>query len=144
MRKIRQALRLHHESHLSKRAIATSLSISRDAVTDYLTRAAAARLAWPLSVDMDDAMLEQLLFPCLTIRDQTRKPEPDWCVIHEELKRKGATLQALHEEYLTEHYDGINYSLFCQRYREFRQTLKSSMRQTYRAGECSWIMLGRL
>jgi transposase len=135
MRQIRQVLRLHHESCQSIRAIARSLGVSRDAVTDYLTRAAAARLRWPLPPDMDDVALENRLFPPRAIKNILRKPEPDWVEIHEELKRKGATLQVLHEEYLAEHPDGINYSLFCQRHREFKQTLKSHMRQTYVAGD---------
>jgi len=135
MRKIRQVLRLHHEGHLSRRQIARSLGLSRDAVTDYLTRAAAAKLSWPLPLNMDDAELEARLFPRILTRDQIRKPEPDWAVVHEELKRKGGTLQVLHEEYLTDNPDGLSYSMFCQRYREFKQTLKSHMRQTYRAGE---------
>lgn len=135
MRKIRQVLRLHHDVKLSQRAIANSLGISRDSVSDYLTRSAAAKLIWPLPSDMDDAVLEQRLFPQNINKQFARKPEPDWQVVHEELKRKGATLQVIHEEYLAVQPDGINYSLFCQRYREFKQTLKSHMRQTYRAGE---------
>lgn len=43
MRKIRAVLRLHYEAHQSRRSIARSLGMSRDAVTDYLTRAAAAK-----------------------------------------------------------------------------------------------------
>ena len=135
MRKIRQVLRLHHEAGMSRRAIATSLGVSRDAVTDYLTRAAAARLGWPLPPEMDDAALEQRLFPPLSGKELARKPEPDWSVVHEELKRKGSTLHVLHEEYLAEYPAGINYSLFCQRYQGFRKSLKSHMRQTYQAGE---------
>lgn len=135
MKKIRQVLRLHHEMHSSRRQIARSLGISRDAVTDYLTRAAAAELSWPLPLDMDDAALEARLFPRILTHDRTRKSEPDWAVVHEERKRKGGTLQVLHEEYLTDNPDGLSYSMFCQRFREFKQTLKSYMRQTYRAGE---------
>lgn len=135
MRQIRQVLRLHHESGQSIRAIARSLGVSRDAVTDYLTRVAAAKLTWPLPPNMDDTALEQRLFPPRAIKNILRKPEPDWVVLHEELKRKGATLQVLHEEYLAEHPDGVNYSLFCQRHREFKKTLKSHMRQTYVAGD---------
>lgn len=135
MRKIRQVLRLHYESDLSRRAIARSLGLSRDAVTDYLTRTAATKLTWPLPSDMDDAALEQRLFPILVAKDSPRKPQPDWVLVHQELKRKGATLNVLHEEYLTEHPGGFNYSLFCQRYREFKQTLKRHMRQSYVAGE---------
>lgn len=135
MRKIRQVLRLHYEARLSKRAIASSLAISRDAVTDYLTRAAATKLPWPLPPEMGDAEIEQWLFPAVAIGTSARKPEPDWSVVHQELKRKGATLQVLHEEYLAEHSDGMVYSFFCERYRDFRKSLKRFMRQTYQAGE---------
>lgn len=135
MRKIRQVLRLHYESGLSRREIARSLNISRDAVADYLTRAAAARLTWPLPAEMDDTVLEQKLFPVIFTSIPSRKPEPDWAVVHQELKRKGATLQVLHEEYLGLHPGGMAYSMFCQRHREFKQTLKRYMRQTYVAGE---------
>lgn len=133
---IRQVLRLHHETGLSRRQIARSLNISRDAVTDYLIRAAAAKLHWPLPPALDDAMLEQKLFPIVPTAAPVRKPEPDWAMVHQELKRsKGATLTVLHEEYLAEHPGGMAYSLFCQRHREFQQTLKRTMRQTYVAGE---------
>ena len=42
MRKIRDVLRLAAEARLSLRAIALSLGVSRDAVADYLVRAANA------------------------------------------------------------------------------------------------------
>lgn len=48
MRQIRKVLRLVYELKFSQRKIATSLRISRDAVTDYLTRAVVAGLGWPL------------------------------------------------------------------------------------------------
>ena len=111
MRKIRQVQRLAPEAGASRRRIAKSLGVSRDVVTDYLTRAAAAGIIWPLSPDLDDDQLENLLFPPLGV-NLHRKPEPDWAVIHQEMKRKGATLQALHQEFLTEQPDGIGYSLF--------------------------------
>jgi transposase len=136
MRKIRQALRLHFESNMSRRTIARSLRLSRDAVTTYLTRAAAAQLPWPLPDGMDDAALEQRLFP---VKDgaapRTLKPQPDWAIVHNELKRKGGTLLVLHEEYLVEHPDGMSYSMFCERYRVFMKTLRRYMRQTYIVGE---------
>lgn len=88
MRKIRQVLRLAHEAGASQRRIAKSLGLSRDVVSDYLIRATAAGLAWPLPPELDDAQLEALLFPPLAVK-AGRKPEPDWAVIHQEMKRKG-------------------------------------------------------
>ena len=101
MRKIRQVLRLALDAGVSRRSISRSLGLSRDVVTDYLTRAAAAGLTWPLPPDLDDAQLEDRLFPPLAV-NLHRKPEPDWSVIHQEMKRKGATLQVLHEEFLAD------------------------------------------
>lgn len=135
MRQIRQVLRLTFEAKQSKRAIASSLGISREAVSDYLTRSAAAGLSWPLPPELDDAELELRLFPVLPVADISRRAEPDWAEIHLSLKRKGATLQVLHEEYLAEHPDGMCYSYFCQRHRAFKETLKRYMRQTHVAGD---------
>ena len=135
MRQIRQVLRLTFEMQQSKRAIASSLGISRDSVSDYLTRAAAAGLSWPLPFDLDDADLERSLFPSLLKNNILLKSEPDWTKIHQELKQKGATLQGLHEEYLTEYPNGLSYSYFCQCHRDFTKTLKRSMRQIHVAGD---------
>lgn len=138
MRKIRQVLRLALEAGASRRRIAKSLGLSRDVVTDYLTRAAAAGLAWPLPPELDDVQLEGRLFPPLGA-NVDRKPEPDWAYIHQEMKRKGATLQALHEEFLKEQPNGIGRSLFCERYREWVRGLKSYLRQPHVAGERAFV-----
>lgn len=72
MRKIRQVLRLALEQGMSKRAIAKSLVVSRDAVTDYVTRALAAGITSPIPPELDDAYLERLLFPAELGRQQRR------------------------------------------------------------------------
>jgi transposase len=61
---------------------------------------------------------------------------PDFGEIHRELRRKGVTLQLLWEEYRGQ-AQGIPYSRsrFCERYIEFRQLLRRSMRQIHVAGE---------
>ena len=63
--------------------------------------------------------------------------QPDYALIHQELKRKGVTLQLLWEEYVDTHgrERTYRYTQFCQRYHEFRALLKKSMRQVHRAGE---------
>ena len=48
MRKIKEVIRLKQEQRLANRAIARSYSISRSTVADYLRRAEAAGLRWPL------------------------------------------------------------------------------------------------
>ena len=62
MRRIRQVLQLHFGSHASARVIAGTVGVGRSTVQDYLARGAAAGLAWPLSPELTDEALEQLLF----------------------------------------------------------------------------------
>ncbi len=138
MRKIRQVLRLALEAGFSRRSISKSLHVSRDIITDYLTRTAAAGLTWPLPPEMDDAQLELKLFPGQP--DATlRRPEPNWEMVHQEMKAKGATLQVLHQEFLAEYPMGIGYSLYCGRYRLWQKTLRRYMRQPHVAGERAFV-----
>lgn len=134
MRKLKEVFRCHFEAGLSQRSIARSLNISHRTVGEYLKRAQAAGLAWPWPEDADEALIERRLFPPAAIAVSGRI-EPDWAVIHQELKKKGLTLQLLWEEYRESNPDGYRYSRFCQRYRDFAGTLKRSMRQVHRAGE---------
>ena len=64
-----------------------------------------------------------------------RRHEPDWRLVHKELKRKHVTLQILWDEYIEQHPEGYRYSRFCEIYREWEAKLSLSMRQTYLGGE---------
>jgi transposase len=134
MRQLREVLRLYYEMRLSNRAIARSCSISSSTVSDYLCRAKLAKLGWPLADEMDDERLEKLLFPEERCPVENR-PEPDYGRIHVELRRKHVTLLLLWQEYREAHPDGLQYSQFCARYREWAARLNPTMRQTHRAGE---------
>ena len=63
MRKIREVLRLCWEKNLSARQTAESCAVSRGTVRNILDRAERSGLAWPLPDGLDDASLENLLFP---------------------------------------------------------------------------------
>ena len=54
MRKIKDVLRLCWGQGLSKRKAARSCGVSRPAVDEYLRRAEAAGLCWPLPAGLDD------------------------------------------------------------------------------------------
>jgi transposase len=133
VRKIKEVLRLK-ASGLSNRQIAHICSIGRSTVADYLSRAAAAGLSWPLADNIRDESLERLLFPPPPY-PSTERCLPDWPKIHKELKRKGVTLALLWEEYKAQHPEGYQYSRFCELYREWRGKLKVWMRQVHKAGE---------
>jgi transposase len=135
MRPIRRALELLAEGGHSKRKIAQICGISRPALQEYMFRSRLANLAWPLDPDLDDAMLERLLFPA-SKGPKSRFPVPDWAEIHRLLRtRKEATLQILHEEYIAQHPAGMRYSTFCQAYRVFARKQKSTLRFEFAPGE---------
>jgi predicted DNA-binding protein (UPF0251 family) len=50
MRKITEILRLHYEQKLGQRQIAKGASVSQSTVHEYLARAEAAGIEWPLSM----------------------------------------------------------------------------------------------
>ena len=97
MRKIREVLRLHHDAGMGIRAISRSLKASPSTVREYLIRAKAQGLSWPLAESLDDAGLLQQLYPT-PAQSASRFPSPDWRKVHRELRRKGVTLALLWEE----------------------------------------------
>lgn len=134
MRKIREVLRLALGEELSRRQVAAASGVPLTTVSDYLRRAAAADLKWPLPGDLDDAGLEALLYPPAPPSVVSR-PVPDWDRVHKELRRKGVTLQLLWVEYREACPDGYGYSQFANLYRQWRGTIDVTMRQSHVAGE---------
>jgi transposase len=138
MRKIREILRLYHELKLGKKQIAKACSVSSSTVVEYVRKAEAAGLRWPLPEELDDTSIEALLFPVESPRLQGR-PMPEMAEVRKELQNKGVTLQLLWHEYKERYPDGYQYSQFCERYRRWTKTLDLSLRQEYRAGEKMFI-----
>jgi len=134
MRTIKEILRLRWEAGLSYQAIAVSCRKGQTTVRDYVLRAEAAGLSWPLPEGMDEEELERLLFPPPAASSH-RRPEPDWPTIHQELRRKGVTLALLWQEYKAAHPDGYQHSRFCQRYQQWAGRLEPVLRQHYVGGE---------
>lgn len=137
MRKIMDVLRLHSAGR-SGRQIAASTGVGRATVGDYLRRASAAGLSWPLPDALDEAALEARLFPPQPSPGRAFA-EPDWAAIHIELKRVGVTLSLLWQEYRASHADGYGYSAFCEHYRHWSQRLSPVMRQRHIAGERMFV-----
>ena len=138
MRKIREVLRLKMQVRMSHEQIAAATRLSKGAVSNYVKRAVQASLGWPLPEELDDAALERLLYPQIAQQEMYR--HADYACVHQELKRKGVTLQLLWEEYLAAYGEqAYRYSQFCSHYQRFRDSLARSMRQTHRAGEKIFI-----
>jgi transposase len=134
MRKIKEVLRLK-ASGMSNRKIAQSCGVSRPTVGEYLQRASRAGVTWPLPNELSDVVLEHRLFPDPPTPAQRDQALPDWLYIQKEFKRKNVTLFLLWEEYRAQHPHGYQYSWFCERYRQWSDTLDRVMRQDHRAGE---------
>ncbi len=138
MKKIIEVLRLKYEAQLSHEKIARACQLSKGAVSKYVSLARAKGITWPLPEGVDEVALEALLFPAPEKPD--RFAQPDCFQIHQELKRKGVTLQLLWAEYVARHEErAYRYSRFCELYRQWRAKQKRSMRQQHRAGEKAFI-----
>jgi len=137
MRKTKEVLRLRFELGLSQDQIARSCSISQGAVSQYLKRAQAAGVTWPLPEGWDEARLEEALYgPCPRQVYETQRSTPDFASLHQELQsHRHLTLQLLWEEYRQSHPDGYGYSRFCELYHRWRRHLDVVLRHEHQAGE---------
>ncbi len=132
MRMIREILRLHQSCGLSQKRISIALGCSRSSVADYLKRAQQAGLSWPLPAECDDdELLERKLFGPPSDKE---RQQPDCDYIHQELKRKGVTLQLLWHEYKELNPEGYQLTQFCDIYRQWRKNIDLVMRQDHKAG----------
>ena len=81
MRKIRHVLRLALGEQMSYREVGRATALPHTTVADYVRRARAAGLGWPLPERMDDDAIERVLFS----RPEAppgAKAVPDWATVH--------------------------------------------------------------
>ena len=143
MRKVREVLRLRHDGLMSARQVARSCGIARSTVGEYLQRAQAAGLAWPLPEGMDDEALERALFGVPKALTAGREM-PDGAYLKRELSRPHVTLRLLWSEYCggeegEKRTDRYGYTQFCEHaHREMRR-LGLVMRQEHHGGEKMFV-----
>jgi hypothetical protein len=86
MRRMREILRLKFAASLRIREIARLVG------------------TWPLPEQVSDSDLEAALYTNIGSKQGHRRHvEPDWALIHRELKRKHVTLSILWDEYIEQH-----------------------------------------
>ena len=135
MRQVREVLRLTFAG-VSKREIARRTGVASSTVRATVGRFQILGLGWPLPETVTDSELEALLYRTAgTKQGHRRSTEPDWAVVHRELKRKHVTLSILWEEHIEQHPDGYRYSRFCELYRAWEGKLSLTMRQTHAGGD---------
>lgn len=136
MRKIKEVLRLKYELGRGHREIARSCGVAHSTVLEYLRRAQAAGLTWPLPESLTDGALEERLFASAAAPPS--RPLPDFQHVYDELRayRKfNLTLTQLWAEHKERQPDGYGYTQFCEHYRRWLGKLDYVMRQEHRAGE---------
>lgn len=135
MRQIKEILRLRFEHKLSIREIAGSCSVPASTVGDYLKRAEAAGLGWPLPDEWTDDQIFERLLGVPETAPESVQAAPDWAHVHQELRRKSVTLRLLWQEYRQTHPEGYGYSRFCQLYKRWAGCLDPVLRQVHLPGE---------
>jgi len=135
LRKIREILRLKEDAGMSNRAIARACRISNSTVGEYLRRAEAAGIHWPLPESADEDELFKKLFPEVLEENFALRPLPDWEKVREELKKKGVTLKLLWQEYRGREPEGYGYSQYCEYYQRWVKTKSPSGRFFHPGGE---------
>jgi len=138
MRKTTEVLRLR-AAGMSARDIARSVGVARSTVGEYLRRADAAEIAWPLPDDLDEEGLWALLFPKATAGAE--RPVPEWSAVHQELRsrRHHVTLRLLWLEWKETHPDGWGYTQYCEHYRRWLASKDVVMRLSYVPGERMFV-----
>jgi transposase len=141
MRKIKEVLRLRFELGLGQRQIARSCAIGQATVAEYLKRAEAAGVGWPLPEGWDESRLEQAVFSSPPPKSaEPRTPLPEFAGIREQLQQhRHLTLQLVWEEYRQSCPDGYGYSYFCELYQKWRRKLDLVLRQEHKAGEKMFV-----
>jgi len=117
MLKVREILRLKYETGLSIREIGKACNCGKSTVSELLGRAKKVGITWP--IELSDKQLMSALYP--PTEKENAPPEPDMEYTFREMKKKSVTLMLLWEEYKEKHPDGIMYTQFCERYRNFKK-----------------------
>jgi transposase len=146
MRQIKEILRLKHEHGLSVREIGRSCGLPPSTVNDYLLRAQAAGLGWPLPEGLDDQQLQDRLLKANLAQPEASppgapppRPLPDWSEVHKELGRRSVTLRLLWKEYRDRFPNGYSYTQYCEYYHRWAQTLDPVMRHHHPPGEKMFV-----
>jgi len=138
MKKIREVLRLKHECGLSHAKIARAVQIGETTVGEYLARFRSCESPWPLSEEINDELLEKLLYPPRP-HSSVQRAMPDFSYIHKEYQRKGVTLQLLWQEYAKANSNALAYSRFCELYKNWSLKHEVWMPQQHKFGEEAYI-----
>lgn len=137
MKKLKEVARLLLECNLGVRPIARACDISTSTASAYVEKFKELGAPYKEICEIDEDALFDLLFP--GGEKTSTKPLPDFTYLMGEMKKKGVTLQLLHEEYKKDNPDGYERSQFYQLYRDWIKKTDPVMRFTHKAGEKMFV-----
>lgn len=138
MNKLQDIVRLVLSTPLSDREIAHAAAVTKNTVRRYRQLCRQQGQTWEALRDLPVAELEGRFNR--TRHHLARKRMPDFSLIHAELARPGVTLQLLWQEYReTLAEEALSYSQFTFHYRQYRASLKLSMRQAHEPGRKAFV-----
>ena len=136
LRKIKEILRLKFEIQLSNRAIAGACKVSNSTVGEYLKRAEAAGVSWPLGEIGEEELYRKLFPEQKAVPSKREYPIPEWEEVQKEKRQKGVTLQLLWQEYKGKYPEGYQYSQFCEHYQRWKKSwIEPSKHNEHSGGE---------
>ncbi len=113
MRQAREIIRLKFSAGLTTRELARRLGLAPSTARATLRRFERAGLGWPLPDGMTNVDLEAALYGNRgSKRGHSGHAEPDWLVVHRELRRKHVTLLIVWDEYIAANPGGYSYSRY--------------------------------
>jgi len=137
MNKLKEIARLLLECNLGIRPIARACNISVSTASLYAEKFRELGITYQEICATDEDVLSDLLFP--KNEKASTKALPDFVYIAGELKKKGVTLQLLHEEYKRDNPEGYEKSQFYQLYHDWKKKADPVLRITHKAGEKMFV-----
>ena len=140
MSAVKQILRMHLQGKGIK-TIARTLSVSKNTVKGYISKASLGTITTEVLLTLEDAALEAIFLSGNPAYKDERygllKDTLDYC--SKELKRVGVNRKVLWEEYHDSAPDGYSYSQFCYHLQQYRGTQNPSMVLEHHPGEKLYI-----
>ena len=136
--KLRQVIRLIHDDSHSNRVIGMTVGVSPNTVKNVRDLLRYNHKNWDDLKELDNETLDKILWG-ETKKPAIRKPQPDWSLVHEELKKRDVTLELLWDEYRSAVPDGVSYAQFTRNYRTWQKRCKLSLRFVYQPGEMLFV-----
>ena len=135
---IRSILRMN-ESGKGYRQIADDLNISKTTVAFIMSKCRENNITFERADDENAAVVMGLIYP-EPGRRAAQKPEPVWEDVCRRLTTTRHNLKTLWEEYRGDYPDGYGYSQFCQRYNDWKGSIRQlSMSQNHEPGETTCV-----